>query len=93
MPRITVHGGPSYATETSPQPPAEQPQQPAEESPAAAPEQQPEEAEPEAAAETQRPALSDPKADWLAYAKSLDVDGADDLTKDQLIAAVEDAEG
>ena len=39
-----------------------------------------------------RPAPADPKSAWLAYAQHLAIDGADDMTKTQLIEAVKAAE-
>jgi hypothetical protein len=99
MPKITVHGGASYdpAVYGEAQPEPEQPQeapaeQPAPEEASAAPEPEAEAEGPgeesvEGHNELQRPASSDPKSEWLAYAQLLDVEGAEDLTKDQLIAA------
>lgn len=40
----------------------------------------------------QRPALSDRKDDWVAYAETLGLDVAG-LTKAEVVEAVEDAEG
>lgn len=72
MPKITKHGGATVAGESVP----------AVSTPPAGPEP-----ETTSAAAPERPAATDPKSAWLDYAASLGVDGAEEMTKKQLIDA------
>jgi hypothetical protein len=122
MPKITRHGGASYApagheaaeeaaeatpaaeeAAAPPTPPAEAasaatteheavPGEPLPELPRSAYPEDAVDLEPTAESvedEPERPSVRDPRSAWLAYAKAVGVDGADQMTKPQLIDAAD----